>query len=66
MVRPRLVDTMTGWPAHFVSQFACNARLIVDASSNPTVSCVKKPRVKSSSKQTEINIVSSITQIVIH
>ena len=43
---------------HLVSRFACNARVIVDASSNPMVSHVKiavtKPRINSSSKQTNI------------
>ena len=30
-----------GWLAHLVSQFACNARVIVDASSDTPVSHVK-------------------------
>ena len=44
--------------AHLVGWFACNARLIVNVSSNPWVFTVKlmyqKPRIKSSSKQTII------------
>ena len=47
-----------------VSRFACNARVIVNVSSNPTVSHVKiavtKPRINSSIKQT--NIASLINQ----
>ena len=31
----------TTWLAHLVSRFACNARVIVDASSNPPVSRLK-------------------------
>ena len=31
----------SGWLAHLVSRFACNTRVIVDASSNPPVSNVK-------------------------
>ena len=31
----------SGWLAHLVSRFACNTRVIVDASSNPPVSCLK-------------------------
>ena len=27
--------------AHLVSQFACNTRVIIDASSSPSISCVK-------------------------
>ena len=53
-----------GRAAHLVRRFACNTRVIVDASSNPPVSHVKslqqKPRINSSSKQT--NIASSINQ----
>ena len=30
-----------GWLAHLVSRFACNTRVIVDASSNTPVSDVK-------------------------
>ena len=30
-----------GWLAHLVSRFACNTRVIVDASSNPPVSRLK-------------------------
>ena len=30
-----------GWLAHLVSRFACNTRMIVDASSSPLVSHVK-------------------------
>ena len=41
-----------------ISRFACNTRVIVDASSKPPVSNVKslyqKPNINSSSKQTKI------------
>ena len=54
---------------HLVSVFASNVRVIVDESSNALVPYVKllqqKPTIKSSSKQTEINIPSSINQMVI-
>ena len=33
--------TFLGWLAHLVSRFACNTRVIVDASSNPPVSHLK-------------------------
>ena len=43
---------------HLVNWFPCNTRVIVDASSNPMVCHVKivvtKPRINSSSKQTNI------------
>ena len=57
------------WLAYLVSRFACNTRIIVDASSSPLVShveiAVTKPKIKSTSKQAKINITSSINQIVI-
>ena len=52
-----------------VSRFACNTRVINDASSSPRDFYVKllqyKPRIKLSRKQTETNIPSSINQMVI-
>ena len=30
-----------GWLAHLIGRFACNTRVIVDASSYPPVSCLK-------------------------
>ena len=43
LVPTNIVSTeqFVGWLARLVSQFACNTRVIVDASSNLTVSCVK-------------------------
>ena len=51
-------DFHLGWLADLVSRFACNTRVIVDASSNPPVSRLKllqqrKARIKSSRKQTK-------------
>ena len=66
---PNEGNTCLGWLAHLVSRFACNTRVIVNASSSSLDSCLKllsqKPRIKSSTKQTKINITSSINQMVI-
>ena len=56
--------------AHLVSRFACNTMMIVDASSSPPVSHVKKLQqnlksIQQASKQ-KINITSLINQILIH
>ena len=58
------------WLTHLVSRFACNARMIVDVSSTSPAShvneiAVAKPKIKLTSKQTKINITSSINQMVI-
>ena len=59
-----------GLLAHLVSRFACNTRVILDASLNPPVSRLKllqQKKLESShhvNKQ-ELNVTSSINQMVI-
>ena len=54
------------WKTHLVSRFACNTRMIDDvSSSSPFLMSNSKPKIISTSKQTKINIISSINQTVI-
>ena len=59
-----------GWLAHLVSRFACNTRVIVDASSKPLVfpsqiEVRKKLEPNQHGIKQKLNVKSSINQIVI-
>ena len=72
---PPWVTSKPGWLApgllaHLVSQFACNTRVIVDASSNlpvsrQKISVTKKLESNYHANKQKLNVTSSINQMVI-